>query len=166
MQKDDEIIKSNKRLWNKTNKPVYSLSTNDSSGRVNMNICTYVTAVTLKPKKYMVAIEVGSKTHKNLDSNMEGLLQIFAKDQKHLINTLGKKSGNDINKLKRINEETSKYDSLTYLVDSNAFLYLKFEDRMLVGDHEIFVGKVGKYKTLNKKEILYTYDLMKAGLIL
>ena len=43
------------RPWNLLNLPVYSLATYQGE-KVNMNICTYVSAVSMKPKQYMVAV--------------------------------------------------------------------------------------------------------------
>ena len=39
-----------KRPWNIIDLPVYSLLSNDVNGNINMNICTYVSAVSMKPK--------------------------------------------------------------------------------------------------------------------
>ena len=44
-----------KRPWNIISPPVYSLVTYDEEGKVNMNICTYVSAVSMKPKMYSIA---------------------------------------------------------------------------------------------------------------
>lgn len=41
-----------KRPWNLANVPVYSLATY-AGQKVNMNICTYVSAVNMKPKRYI-----------------------------------------------------------------------------------------------------------------
>ena len=39
-----------KRPWNIIDSPIYSLQSVDEEGKINMNICTYVTAVSMKPK--------------------------------------------------------------------------------------------------------------------
>ena len=59
-----------KRPWNIISPPVYSLVTYDEEGKVNMNICTYVSAVSMKPKIYSIAIDYTTKTYKlyKLDS--------------------------------------------------------------------------------------------------
>ena len=54
-----------KRPWNIISPPVYSLVTYDEHGKVNMNICTYVSAVSMKPKMYSIAIDYTTKTYKN-----------------------------------------------------------------------------------------------------
>jgi flavin reductase (DIM6/NTAB) family NADH-FMN oxidoreductase RutF len=56
----------NRRPWNRVNQQVYSLSTCDSKGNINMNIVTYATPATLKPKSYVIAVYRGTKTHSNL----------------------------------------------------------------------------------------------------
>ena len=45
-----------RRPWNIINLPIYSLQTVDSNGKLNMNICTYVSVVSMKPKIYSIAI--------------------------------------------------------------------------------------------------------------
>ena len=52
-----------KRPWNIIDLPVYSLLSNDMNGNINMNICTYVSAVSMKPKIYSIAIDFKTKTY-------------------------------------------------------------------------------------------------------
>ena len=53
-----------KRPWNIINPAVYSLITYDEHDTLNMNICSYVSAVSLKPKLYLIAIDYSTKTIK------------------------------------------------------------------------------------------------------
>ena len=55
-----------KRPWNIIDSPIYSLQTVDEKGKINMNICTYVTAVSMKPKIYAIAIDYNTLTYKNV----------------------------------------------------------------------------------------------------
>ena len=50
-----------RRPWNIINLPIYSLQTVDKDGKLNMNICTYVSVVSMKPKIYSVAVYYGTK---------------------------------------------------------------------------------------------------------
>ena len=87
-----------RRPWNIINQPVYSLLSEDSSDKINMNICTYVSAVSMKPKIYMLAIYYNTKTYENLINSNYAVLQLLSKDNISLVRALGKKSGLKINK--------------------------------------------------------------------
>ena len=50
-----------KRPWNIINPPIYSLVTYDETDNLNMNICSYVSAVSLKPKLYSIAMTILQK---------------------------------------------------------------------------------------------------------
>ena len=52
-----------RKPWNLPHLPVHSLMTFDAEGRINMNICTYVTAVSLDPKRYAIAVYELSLIH-------------------------------------------------------------------------------------------------------
>jgi len=85
------------RPWNIIDVPVYSLATYDN-GIVNMNICTYVTGVSMKPKRYAIAIYEKTQTLKNLSANDNAVLQLLHHQQIKLVKVLGKKSGMDFDK--------------------------------------------------------------------
>ena len=52
-----------KRPWNIVDHAVYSLVSYDNENNINMNICTYVSAISMKPKVFMIAIYYGTKTY-------------------------------------------------------------------------------------------------------
>ncbi len=87
-----------KRPWNIIDLPIYSLQTTDKKGSINMNICTYVTAISIKPKMYSIAIDYNTKTFENLENSSEAILQILSFDNMKLVRNLGKKSGYKLNK--------------------------------------------------------------------
>ena len=89
-----------KRPWNIINPPLYSLVTYDKNNLINMNICSYVSAVSLKPKLYLIAIDYSSKTYKNLKQNSVVVLQLLSKSHLKIIRKLGKTSGYSFNKEK------------------------------------------------------------------
>ena len=79
-----------KRPRNIIDAAVYSLATyhNDT---VNMNICTYVTAISMQPKLYAIAVYNHTKTLDNLIQSSSAVLQLLHKDQYKLVKMLGKK---------------------------------------------------------------------------
>ena len=88
-----------KRPWNRTNANVYSLATIDNHNRLNMNICTYVSVVNMKPRIYTIAIDYKTKTYNNLINNSNKVvLQALSINNIRLIRKLGKQSGKYINK--------------------------------------------------------------------
>ncbi len=50
-----------KKPWNRVDLPVYSVSSRHGVEE-NMHICTYVSAVSMDPKRFMVALYKGTKT--------------------------------------------------------------------------------------------------------
>ena len=67
---------------------------------LNMNICSYVSAVSLKPKLYLIAIDYSTKTYENLKLNSYVVLQLLSKSHLKIIRKLGKTSGYLFNKEK------------------------------------------------------------------
>lgn len=157
-----------KRPWNIVNMPVYSLATYDGD-QVNMNICTYVTAVSMKPKLFMIAVDYTTKTHENLEGGSEVILQILHRDHQKLINLLGKKSGKQINKAEKLISKNSltKWNGRDVLSGACGYLALDMRGRKNVGgDHELFWFEVVKSKTNLENNILMFQDLIEAGIIL
>ncbi|MEP0986610.1 flavin reductase [Ekhidna sp.] len=157
-----------KRPWNIVNVPVYSLATYDR-GQVNMNICTYVTAVSMKPKLFMVAIDYSTKTYENLKNGSQSVLQVLHQDHKQLINSLGKKSGKSFNKLEFLQKKNliDDWNENNVLKGACGYLELKkMGHKNIDGDHELFWFKVTKSSTKSEKEILMFQDLIEEGIIL
>ena len=82
-----------KRPWNIVNPAIYSLVTYDEKDNLNMNICSYVSAVSLKPKIYSIAVDYSTKTYENLKLNSFVVLQLLSKSHLKIIRKLGKTSG-------------------------------------------------------------------------
>ncbi len=153
-----------KRPWNRVDGPVYSLSTKDDLV-ANMNICTYVTAVSLKHKKYMISVYKNTKTLKNLQKTNCALLQFLSKKQIGYVTRFGKQSGFTRDKLKKLQPELSYLNGYAYLKDSLAVIELRVDDFIDVGDHILAVCSVGFYKNISRGEPLMLSDLRKKGLI-
>ena len=94
-----------KRPWNIIDSPIYSLQTVDRNGKINMNICTYVTAVSMKPKIYAIAIDYNTLTYENVKNSNVFALQLLSKDQIELVKKFGKKSGYKFNKDKFLRDK-------------------------------------------------------------
>ena len=77
--------------WNIPDLPVYSLATY-ADGMVNMNICTYVTKVSMSPGMYVIAVYEGTKTLENISTSDIAVLQLLHEEQHGLVRLLGKKS--------------------------------------------------------------------------
>ena len=87
-----------KRPWNIVNPAIYSLVTYDEKDNLNMNICSYVSAVSLKPKIYSIAVDYSTKTYENLKLNSFVVLQLLSKSHLKIIRKLGKTSGYSLTK--------------------------------------------------------------------
>lgn len=162
-------IPKKRRPWNAVSEQVYSISSIDKKGFVNMNIATYVTPVTMHPKRYLIAVYRKTKTHENIFSTRSPfLLQGLSLSQLPLIKTLGKKSGLKINKevfLKKKAVACVRYDSLSYLKESLFVISLIPESYSILGDHDLIIAIVDKVVMQNNTTALMTEDLQKAGSI-
>jgi flavin reductase (DIM6/NTAB) family NADH-FMN oxidoreductase RutF len=134
--------------------------------RINMNICTYVSAVSLDPKLYAIAVYEGTKTLQNLETSDLAVLQYLHPDQIKLVRHLGQKSGMSVDK----NAWLRKGDLLTtwrgyeVLAGASAWVELHQIDRISAGDHELFMFDVIASKTL-RSEVLTTTMLRDDGII-
>ncbi|MFL2567494.1 MAG: flavin reductase [Flavobacteriales bacterium] len=157
-----------RRPWNIINLPIYSLQTVDKDGKLNMNICTYVSVVSMKPKIYSVAVYYGTKTFENLENSENVVLQILSKDNIGLVKNLGKKSGLKINKDKYLRKQNLiKWKEYEVLDNSCALIELKKSDCIKNhGDHAIYLFDLVSSKTINETNILTFHDLVEQKIIL
>ncbi|MFM8913848.1 MAG: flavin reductase family protein [Flammeovirgaceae bacterium] len=134
------------RPWNVINVPVYSLAT-EVDGVPNMNICTYVTAVSMKPKRYMVAVYENTQTLANLKHTDRAVLQLLSSAHLPLINTLGKKSGKKYNKQQYLKKRSmlQTWQGHTVLKDAAAYVLLKSISHQSAGDHVMYLFEVEKF---------------------
>lgn len=158
-----------KRPWNIINPPLYSLVTYDKNNLINMNICSYVSAVSLKPKLYLIAIDYSSKTYKNLKQNSVVVLQLLSKSHLKIIRKLGKTSGYSFNKEKYLKskEMLDYWRNNFVLKDVCALIELKKNNEIdIEGDHAVFSFSVSKFRTLSEDKILTFKDLIDNKIIL
>jgi flavin reductase (DIM6/NTAB) family NADH-FMN oxidoreductase RutF len=154
-----------KRPWNLANIPIYSLATYDGD-RVNMNISTYVSAVSMKPKRYMVAVYHNTQSLQNILKSKTATLQLLGKRHLSLVNTLGKKSGlhydkeNYLTKKKQLELWIGK----KVLTDCAGLMEVEKLWSKEAGDHTIFLFDVKKFQT-NHENVLMLDDLRGKGLV-
>ena len=157
-----------RRPWNIIDVPVYSLATYGENG-VNMNICTYVSVISMKPKQYLIGIDPATKTMSNLNVESNSVLQLMHKNQASLIKPLGKKSGFNFDKYEWLqkNDLLATWNGKPVLKNCSAYLLLeKIKQFNVQGDHELFCFNVEKSRTVNDTGILTFQKLIDDGIIL
>ena len=145
---------------------MYSISSN--AGDVfNMNICTYVTAVSMQPKKMVVAIYKNTKTLELVNKNRQFVLQLLAAGQYRLVDILGKKSGHTIDKISRLEKRNllTEWNGYKILKEALAVMELVVTGTMPGGDHKIFLCDMVRYKNLQDGNPLGLNELRKHKLI-
>jgi flavin reductase (DIM6/NTAB) family NADH-FMN oxidoreductase RutF len=140
-----------KKPWNRTDHPVYAVSSRNGNEQ-NMHIISYATAISMQPKRYVVGIFEGTKTLELISANPEFVLQILSKEQYPLVRLLGQQSGHSINKIARLQKRNliTEWKGFSVLKDALAFLHLKAIDQFNGGDHTGFLCEVIAYKNMNE----------------
>jgi len=161
-----------KRPWNLINVPVYSVSSRNN-GITNMNICTYVSAVSMEPKRYMVAVYHNTQTIENIQNKNEFVLQLLAESQYGLVRNFGQKSGKIFDKQgflnrknqNRIAEKENPYAIVfwnNFEVLSNAVSLILLKPIQIIpsGDHDMYLCDVVTFENLNDSPTL-TLDVLR-----
>lgn len=152
--------------WNRVDGPIYSLATT-AGGKGNFNICSYVTPIAMKPKRFIVGVYKDTKTLANLEANPIGLLNYLAQDQANHIKLLGKKSGHTVDKVAQLGSQVEHVgDGLYKLKGAIATLRLRFLDRLDCGDHWAWLAHVDSYENLREAPALTLEELKRQKLIL
>ena len=156
-----------RRPWNIIDCPVYSLATYQD-GKVNMNICTYVSAVSLHPKLYAIAVYEGTQSLENVENTNYVVLQILRKKHLHLVEQLGKKSGKHINKHQLLEQQEALMDwrGLKVIKDAAAYLLLEKQTSQITGDHTLYIFSVKHSSTQHEHDLLMFQDLIDQKIIL
>ena len=141
-----------KRPWNIIDCPVYSLAT-FCEGKVNMNICTYVTAISMEPKIYAIAIYNETKTLENMLRTDRAILQFLHPDQYKLVRNLGQRSGLSFNKYNYLSKNNllESWNGYDVLKNASARILLEKIDFTQTGDHVLFTFKTEKYKSYHSE---------------
>jgi flavin reductase (DIM6/NTAB) family NADH-FMN oxidoreductase RutF len=147
--------------------PVYSLASYGGE-EFNMNICTYVTAISRTPKMYAVAIEQWSVTLDLLRKEDVAVLQILTQEQLKLTKILGKRSAHSFNKQEYLNSHDllTTWKDRPVLKNCAAYLLLKKVEEMKAGDHFLFLFELEQYTTRSENNILMFQDLIRENVIL
>lgn len=154
-----------KKPWNIINAPVYSLAT-EYQGSINMNICTYVTAISMTPKLYVVGVYDGTKTLQNILHSERAVLQLLSKPQINIVRNLGNKSGLKFNKdawLRKKNLLIS-WNGFEVLKDAAAYLLIQKISYQQAGDHLMCLFEVTDYCS-NSLDALTLDDLREKKMI-
>lgn len=157
-----------RKIWNRPNQAIWSLSTVDTEGIGNMNICTYVNAVSMEPKFMMVALYHGTKTHENVVVTKRALLQLLTEDLALVTRVCGHTSGYQGNKIKRLQKKYEIHTStgLPYFTGAAGYLELQLEKIVSVGgDHDLGIFSVVLHRNLNDTPLLTTEYLRTHGLL-
>lgn len=156
-----------RRPWNLIDSPVYSLASY-SGGLVNMNICTYVSAISMEPKIYAIAIYKNTKSLENMLQSEQAVLQFLHPEQFKLVKNLGQRSGNSFNKHNYLikNNLLEKWNDYDVLKGVSARILLEKIDWKETGDHILFTFNALKYKTYHSEvlssEILRSKKIIRA----
>lgn len=156
-----------KRPWNIIDCPVYSLATY-FEGKVNMNICTYVTAVSMEPKIYAIAIYNDTKTLQNMFQTDWAILQFLHPEHYKLVRNLGHRSGLHFDKYQYLkkNDLLESWNGIDVLKNTSARILLKKIDFKQTGDHVLFTFTAEKYKSYHPEvltsEILRIKKIIRA----
>ena len=144
-------VQIKKKPWNRVDLPVYSISSKGAKFD-NMNIITYATAVSMKPKRFICAVYKNTKTLENVRLNGQFVLQILSDSQYALVRLLGKQSGNKINKIEKLSKRNllSEWKGFNILKETLAVMEMKVILEMDGGDHVCFLCDVAAYKNLNE----------------
>jgi flavin reductase (DIM6/NTAB) family NADH-FMN oxidoreductase RutF len=144
--------------WNIPNLPVYSLATY-LNGTVNMNICTYVSAVSMQPKLYSIAIYNNTKTLENIEQVEFAVLQLLHSSHASLVKKLGQTSGKNYNKQKYLEKKgiLTTWNEFKILQNLSAIVLLQKKEAIQTGDHKLFVFEALQHKSFNKDYLTLDY---------
>lgn len=155
-----------KKPWNRVDLPVYSVSSRHGTDE-NMHICTYVSAVSMEPKRFMVALYKGTRTLELATAERRFVLQLLAEGDHGLIALLGRQSGHQVDKLARLRKRnlTTQWKGFTVLSNAAAWLEMDIIGEMDAGDHIMMLCNVISSRNVQDTKIL-TLDMLRArGLI-
>lgn len=157
-----------RKLWNRPDVAVWSLATSSKAGVPNMNICTYVTAVSLEPKLILVAVYKDTQTLENVRVGERVLLQLLTEALAPVVRVCGQQSGKTIDKIKRLAKryELKENNGLYYFTKAAGYTELLVDQLIETsGDHYLLVGKVLTTKNSHDDKILTTTYLREQGYI-
>lgn len=155
-----------KKPWNRVNLPVYSVASK-AGNKFNLHICTYASAISMHPKRFMVCIYKGTQTLDNILLHPEFVLQVMDTSQYKLVNLLGKKSGRRTDKVRLLEKrmELIEWNGFKVLAHCLSVILLQVMHQFDGGDHICFVSEVKAWKNLNEGIALNLDELRKHNII-
>ena len=131
-----------------------------------MNICTYVSAVSMQPKRYMVAVYHETQSFHNIIHSQTAILQVLGKQHVSLVNVLGKKSGLRYDKESYLNKKKClvMWNDKKVLTDCAGLMEIEKIWSKDAGDHTMFLFDVKRFQT-NHESVLMLDNLRKKGLV-
>lgn len=153
-----------RKPWNRPDLQVYSASTSGKRGG-NMNICTYVTAVSMTPKRMAVAFYKGTLSLENVQHHPQFILQLLARDQYRLVRLLGQQSGYSTDKISKLKGQVSDYRGFPCLNEAAARMACSINEWIDAGDHLLAICDVVAYNNLRETELLTTGFLREKRII-
>ncbi|MGZ5246535.1 MAG: flavin reductase [Flavitalea sp.] len=154
------ISVSRKKPWNRTNPTIYSIASRNGE-RSNMNICSYVTPISMKPSRIVVGVYKNTLTLELVSLQNEMVLQLLSEDHYRLIKLLGQTSGYNKDKLSSIKSPLINYKGFQCLANSLALIHLKLISKTDAGDHWLMLCDVSSYINLTEGLPL-TMDILRA----
>ena len=132
-----------------------------------MHICTFVSAVSMQPKRFMVALFKGSLTLEMVEKNMHFVLQLLEEKQYRLIDLLGRKSGRDIDKIALLKKRKviTEWKNFIVLQDALAWMELTVISSIDAGDHVMMLCDLVSSKNVRERNPLTLDTLREKKLI-
>jgi flavin reductase (DIM6/NTAB) family NADH-FMN oxidoreductase RutF len=129
---------------------------------------TYVTAISMNPKRFICGIYYNTQTLSNIEASGEFVLQVLSDQQYKLVDLLGRKSGKTTDKIRILNKrkELTTWKDFNVLINCLAVMHLKVLQGFDAGDHKCFLCELVSYKNLNDGNALSLDDLRKRKLII
>lgn len=155
-----------RRPWNRVDLPVYSICSRSEAG-FNMNICTYATAISMKPKRFFIGLYYNTQTLSNVLRSGECILQLLDRRQASLVNLLGRKSGQEYDKITVLHKRKliTQWKRYPVLQDALSLLHLRTVNHLPCGDHEGFLFEVTAFINRNEGVPLTLEYLREKGLM-
>jgi flavin reductase (DIM6/NTAB) family NADH-FMN oxidoreductase RutF len=132
-----------------------------------MHICTYVSAVSMQPKRFMVALFKGSLTLEMVEKKRHFVLQLLEEKQYRLVDLLGRKSGRNIDKIELLKKRKATTDWKKFIVlqDALAWMELTVICSIDAGDHVMMLCDLAAAKNVREGNPLTLDTLREKKLI-
>lgn len=129
-----------------------------NNDKINGQIANAIFQVTAEPKTIAVSINKQNLTHEFIDKSKVFSVSILSeKTPMKFIGTFGFKSGREINKFIDVKYKLGKTKTPIILDNTLAYFEVKIEDKIDIGTHTIFIGKVVDGEILTEENPL-TYE--------